>query len=71
MSFSSLETIQAVEQPPGDREEEHRDTEIEEIHRESPAFLNHVYHSSYQNGVKIDGRIVKNRSKLEARWNGR
>ena len=40
MSFSLLETIQAIEQPPGDREEDHRDTEIEEIHGESPAFLN-------------------------------
>ena len=39
ISSSFLETIQAVEQPPGDREEEHCDTEIEEIHRESPALL--------------------------------
>lgn len=39
MSSSVLETIQAVEQPPGDREEEHCDTEKENIHREFPALL--------------------------------
>jgi hypothetical protein len=39
ISSCFLETIQAVEQPPGDREEERCDTEIEEIHRESPAWL--------------------------------
>ena len=39
MSSSFLETIQAVEQPPGDCKEEHRDTEIKEIHLESPVLL--------------------------------
>ena len=39
ISSSFLETIQAAEQPPGDREEEHCDTEKENIHRESHALL--------------------------------
>ena len=41
MSSSFLETIQAVEQPPGDREEEHCDTEINKVHRESPCLLDY------------------------------
>jgi hypothetical protein len=60
---TTLESLQAQDQPPGEDEETHHQPDVDQVHREI-LYRQSVYLSRRKNGVKMVVCIVKKRSKL-------
>jgi hypothetical protein len=60
---TTLESLQARDQPPGEDEEAHHQPDVDQVHREI-LYRQSVYLPRRKNGVKMVVRIVKKRSKL-------
>ena len=60
---TTLESLQAQDQPPGKDEEAHHQPDVDQVHRET-LYRQSVYLPRRKNGVKMVVCIVKKRSKL-------